>query len=103
MLSIWNLGDVLNHVWPARSRYYIIGMNLGLDHGTLKAIMHDGKDQSGFCLLTMLEHWLTDEDINPPPSWKALADALKVPNVGVDVNTSTTAHALTAEAHRSVS
>ena len=74
---------MLNSVWPARSRYYIIGLNLGLDYETLEAIMNDGRDQSEPCLLILLKHWLRNK--NPPPSWKALADALKVPSVGVDV------------------
>lgn len=76
-----NLKDVVNSVYPARSRYYNIGLNLGIDIGTLEAIKHDERDQSDPCLIKLLQYWFR----NSPPSWKALSDALRAPNVGVDV------------------
>lgn len=79
-----NLKDVFNSVYPARCRYYNIGLNLGIDIGTLEAIKHDERDQSDPCLSTLLKYWLHNIT-NPLPSWKALSDALRAPNVGIDV------------------
>ena len=74
---------VLNSAFPARSRYYELGKNLGLDIGTLEAIKHDQRDQSEEGLREVLLMWIRNSPIHP--SWKSLADALKAPNVGVIV------------------
>ena len=73
---------MLNSAFPARSRYYNLGKNLGLDIGTLEAIKHDQRDQSVEALSQVL---IKSIQRNPHLSWKDLADALKAPNVGVIV------------------
>ena len=79
---------MLFRVFPARSRYYNIGLNLGLSFGTLEAIKHDQRDQSDPCLRYVLDNWLKGNHDGPDASWKALANALKAPNVGVVVTIS---------------
>ena len=77
-----NLNDVWDRVYPARSRYYNIGLNLGIDAATLDAIKLNERDQSDRGLLKVIEHWLRN---SLRPSWKALAESLRAPSVGVDV------------------
>lgn len=83
LLKPQDLNDVLNRVYPARSRYYNIGLNLGIDVDTLKAIKYDERDQSHRGLDKVIYNWLISDSLHP--SWKGLADALRTPSVGVEV------------------
>ena len=74
--------DVLYRVNPARSRYYNIGLNLGIDSTILDTIKIDERDQSARGLTKVIEYWFSN---SPHPSWKALAKSLRAPSVGVDV------------------
>ena len=77
-----NFPTVYHSAFPARSRYYNLGKNLGLDIGTLETIKHDKRNQSAEALGKVLN---TSIQQNPRLSWKDLADALKALNVGVIV------------------
>ena len=81
-LSVIDLKAVAKMVWPARSKWFHIGVELGIDLGTLEAIRND-YCSSKECFTTMLTEWLRMND--PVPSWRALVDALKSKLVGVDV------------------
>ena len=72
-------------VYPARSRYYNLGLNLGVDSSTLDSIKLTVRDQSDKGLREVLLTWLRQ---NGRHSWKDIVDALKAPSVGVDVTTS---------------
>ena len=75
-----HLGDILNRLWDARSRWFHIGLQLSVTIGDLEAIKKDHQE-SGECLREMLLVWLRKTD--PSPTWKALVDALNAPSVGV--------------------
>ena len=79
-LSIDDLGDVLEAVWEGRSKWYNIGLKLGISAGTLNAIKKNNNQDPDDCLTAMLEYWLNNG--KPKPSWTELAKALKSPMVG---------------------
>ena len=85
VLSQKDFYTVYESVFPARSRYYNFGLNLGLDIATLESIKHSMRDQSEKDLAEVLNTWMKSKT---HPSWKDVADALKAPSVGVDVTIS---------------
>ena len=72
-------------IFPARSRYYNFGLNLGLSVAKLEEIKYDVNDQSDKGLYQVLNSWVQK---NARLSWKEVADALKAPSVGVTVTIS---------------
>lgn len=83
-LSTHVLSTAINHLWPARSKWYLIGICLHIEVGTLEAIKRDYRDISDDCLVALLTTWL--RGTSPMPTWKALVDVLRSPPVGVQVN-----------------
>ena len=81
-LCVDDLVNVQNRVWDARSKWYNLGLQLGLKTGDLDAININNK-VCGDCFREVLVTWLTNE---PIPSWYSLIEALKRPSVGVQVN-----------------
>ena len=79
-LTIDNLGDVLEAVWEARSKWYNIGLKLGISPGTLDSIGKANNQNPDDCLTAMIKDWLRSG--RPEPSWTELAKALKSPMVG---------------------
>ena len=67
-------------MWEARSKWYYIGLELGISPGTLKAIKKNDNQDPDECLTAMLEYWLNNG--KPKPSWTAVADTLKSSMVG---------------------
>ena len=51
-----------------------IGTYLGISDAQLDIIAVDHNGESQKCLMTMLNKWL--HQINPPPSWSAIAEAV---------------------------
>ena len=80
VLDISDLGDVLEAVWEARARWYIIGLKLGTSPGTLDAIKTGAKENPDDCIMAMIKDWLNNG--KPRPTWAAVAKALKSPMVG---------------------
>ena len=80
VLDINDLGDVLEAVWEARARWYIIGLKLGTSPGTLDAIKTGAKENPDDCIMAMIKDWLNNG--KPRPTWAAVAKALKSPMVG---------------------
>ena len=79
-LTVGDLKAVQDLVWPARSKWFYIGVQLGIDLGTLEAIKKD-HHSSEECFTAMLTTWLRMND--PVPSWRALVNALKSKPVGI--------------------
>ena len=64
---------------PVSDRWYSLGIQLQVPVGILKCIRKENHTMSE-CLLEMLVSWL--KRTSPPPTWEALAEALKSPPVG---------------------
>ena len=81
-LSIDNFGDVLESVWEARSKWYNIGLKLGISASTLDSIGKATNQNPDDCLTAMIKDWLRNG--KPKPTWAAVAKALKSPMVGYE-------------------
>ena len=80
-LSINDLCMVQRYAWEARSKWYNMGLELGIDPGTLDTISKDHvKSDDQFRV--MLTTWL--KKVEPKPSWEALAEALRSPTIGCE-------------------
>ena len=78
ILNLENLREVRALLYPVRSKWYDIGIELGLKVGELdniKAKFSQSEQRLTESLTEMLKMWL--RSINPLPTWKALGDALK--------------------------
>ena len=78
-----DLKTIQDLVWPARSKWFQMGIQLGIDVGTLEAIRGNNHDQSEDCFTDILTTWLRGRD--PIPTWKSLVNALKSDVLGIDV------------------
>ncbi len=77
-LIVDNLPAVYDAVYPARTKWYQIGMGLKVAIGTLDAIKED-ETSTDKRLLTTLQVWLQS---GTDCSWAALKKALESPIVG---------------------
>ena len=78
MLTLDDLGQVMEEVLDVSAQWYHLGLQLKVRTGTLDRIrtqFHDPRDQ----LLEMLKTWLTTSDNT---SWKTLTDAVRSRSVG---------------------
>jgi hypothetical protein len=64
-------------VWKARSKWYNIGLELGISAGTLDSIEATCQNPDK-CVTAVIKDWLKNK---PKPSWAAVANALKSPMV----------------------
>ena len=67
-------------VWEARSKWYNIGLKLGISPGTLDAIENQANQNLDKCFTTMIKDWLNNGKTQP--TWAAITHALKSPMVG---------------------
>ena len=65
----------LNNV---RAKWYNIGLQLGVNVGTLKAIEKQYLNDPTDCLRETLTTWLTELCLPSPPTWTNVVDALNV-------------------------
>ena len=79
ILKIENLVDVQNAVWPARSKYYNIGIALGVPAGDLDAFEKSNAHRVDECFMDVLKHCLRR---NEGLSQQKLANALASDPVG---------------------
>lgn len=79
-LSVGDLQKVQKCIWDARSKWYNIGLELGIDAGTLDAIAEDSTQNPDRCFRAMLTKWLRQD--SPKLTWTALAVALRSSSVG---------------------
>ncbi len=70
----FTLKNILRCIRPLRANWMTIGVYLEVDMGTLKAIKADN-DTVEDRLTEMITVWRNQ--ISPPPTWSALADALE--------------------------
>ena len=82
----------MTRLWPARSKWYLIGLFLGIEVGTMEAIKGDCQDISDDCLSALLRLWLRGK--SSKPTWKNLVDVLKSPRIGVQLNMESTGKVL---------
>ena len=75
------LKATINELHSASPRWYQIGLQLdGVPTYILKNITQRYNDPMD-CLTHLLDYWMNNVT-DPPPSWRALVDALRAPNVG---------------------
>ena len=67
------LKEVRRLLYPVRRKWYSIEVELEVKTGELDTIRAT-YSEPGDCLTEMLKIWL--KSIDPPPTWKALKDAL---------------------------
>ena len=56
-------------------KWMILGIQLGMSHGSLKSIEVNRQRDPQNCLLDVLGMWL--QQVNPPPTWAAVIDAVE--------------------------
>ena len=78
-LGASNLRSVRRATWDARSKWYDVGLELGIDPGTLDSIKSNN-DSNESRFTAVLLSWL--RAVNPRPTLAALAEALRSPTVG---------------------
>ena len=70
-----DLNTVQDALQSAASKWYALGLQLGLSATTLHEVELEREKESSYYLNEMLKSWLERED--PRPSWRALIEALK--------------------------
>ena len=73
-----DLSDVQDELWEARSKWYNIGLRLGIPPSDLDVIKKDGDDTEAW-FRNMLLKWLRK---GKNCTWEALIKALSSPSVG---------------------
>lgn len=79
-LTLDSLGDLLEAIYSASSKWYNLGLRLGLQASVLDAITARCMQDPEVCLREMLKEWLKLGD--PTPTWRELLKALKSRAVG---------------------
>ena len=74
-----NLGKVQNSLWNARTKWFNLGLRLGIEEETLTMLKRNYPNGDD-CFREMLSKWL--RTVNP--TWEKLLVALKHPSVGCD-------------------
>ena len=74
------LKAAINALHSASFRWYQIGVQLDVPTHSLKNIQQQHHDPVD-CLTELLDKWMKSAT-DPPPSWRALIDALRAPTVG---------------------
>lgn len=78
LLTTNDTREILNLTWDYRASWKFIGIELGIDVGTLSAIDKDYR-MVGECLREMIIHWLSNE--RPKPTQDAITTALRSEHV----------------------
>jgi len=74
-----DLAAVQRKVFDVRTKWYNLGLELGLQAPTLDSISDQYSRNPTECFCQVLKEWL--QRINPLPTWQAMVDALKSPTV----------------------
>lgn len=104
LLYLSNLSELLEEIFTASTKWYNLGLRLGLQPAVLDAIQVRCQQDPETCLREMLKEWL--KQAFPMPSWGELIKALRSTAVGEIVLASkleTKYHAVTGEGGMSVS
>lgn len=75
MLVEPTLKELVRFLFPIASKWYFIGLWIGVDENELDKIAADNQNESNMCLLKTLRMWL--KKVQPKPTWSAVIDALK--------------------------
>ena len=78
---------MLDLTWNYRARWRFIGIELGIDEGTLDAISKDNRKVED-CLQEMITLWLRGRKPWPKPSRHAISKALQSGRVSTTVGNS---------------
>ena len=73
-LRIEDMATVLPYLYPLRSKWKTLGIFLYVDHSSLEAVRAEN-DSCDDRVSELVALWL--RQITPPPTWKALADAVE--------------------------
>ena len=71
---------ILKTLWSARSKWFHVGIELGMDIGDLDAIKTDNIKNVDQCFTDMIIKWLRQKE--SPPNWTSILSALRSPTVG---------------------
>lgn len=69
---------VRSAIYEVRSKWFDIGLELGITVNTLESIKKDNDDVNS-CFREMLVYWL--KMVDPKPSWSTLIHALREPTI----------------------
>ena len=78
LLTLGNMREVLDLTFPHRANWRQIGLQLGIDVGTIDAIEVDRRKVED-CLTDLIIHWLRNTE--PKPTRSALTKALQSKHV----------------------
>ena len=79
-MNIRDLHKVQDAIWTARTKWYNIGIRLGISADTLDAFAKAHLHKPDECFTDTIKEWLRNDE--PRPTWEALAGALRSPAVG---------------------
>ena len=70
------LKDLMDALYnQVEDKWMILGIQLGISHGSLKSIEVNRQRDPQNCLLDVLEMWL--QQVDPPPTWAAVIHAVE--------------------------
>ena len=75
-----DLDLIVYELWSGRSRWFNIGLNLGISVSFLDVISHTNRGHTDDCLRECIKYWLTQP--YSPATWSAIIDALRSPTSG---------------------
>ena len=75
LLSEPTLKELVQFLFPVASKWYYIGLWIGVDENELDKIEVDNSNESNMCLVKTLKRWL--KMVQPKPLWSTVVDALK--------------------------
>ena len=78
-LSVDDLAAVQRKLYDVNTKWYNLGLELGLRPPTLDSIDAKYNSDPSQCFRQVLKEWLNG--VNPPPTWQAMVNALKSPTV----------------------
>ena len=72
-----DLADIIEKIYTARPKWYYIGLQLNVP----VYILEDMKSEpTSICLSKVIQYWLSH--LSPSPTWRTLANALRMATVG---------------------
>ena len=80
ILAITDLAKVQIKIWKSRTKWYHLGLLLGVPVDTLDAIQYNHPTNCDQCFTDMIKEWLRASNLQR--TWEALAKALESPQVG---------------------
>ena len=78
-LSVDDLVVVQRKLYAVNTEWYNLGLELGQRPSTLDSIEAKYNSDPSQCFRQVLKEWL--KGISPPPTWRAVVEALKSPTV----------------------